>query len=222
MKRSLDVQNKYWLGRWERGETGWHQSEFEQELIHFFSEMPPTRVLVPLCGKSLDLVWLVSQGHEVIGVELSENACQAFFDENKISSVVKDAGLFRVYRGDKLTLFCGDFFDFSPHQLGKIGAIYDRAALIALPSEMRVKYVAHIKALMKVCARPEDFRFLQLLWERNPHDLNGPPYSILPEEFVRYYEDTFNIRLIKREEIEWGISQSKTFQSVYHLSLGRV
>lgn len=213
----MDHRDAYWLGRWDRGETGWHQDEVESELIDNFAGVAPTRVLVPLCGKSLDLTWLASQGHEVIGIELSDKACEAFFEENKMSPEVTTMSPFQVHRCGKVVLFCGDYFKLLPTHLGTIGAVYDRAALIALAPELRVKYTAHMTALLQACAQPGDFHFLQILWERSPHDSQGPPFSVTREQLERYYQKAFDIRLVKKEQLDQGIAERKTFQSVYRL-----
>ncbi|MBC7692223.1 MAG: thiopurine S-methyltransferase, partial [Methylotenera sp.] len=134
------MKKDFWLKRWAQSEIGWHQTEVEPALIQWASGRRPGRILVPFCGKSLDLIWLKSQGHEVIGVELSELALKKFFSENAIASAQSSEGRFTVHRADGLTLFNGDFFDLTPEQLGSVDAVYDRAALIAQPPEMRNRY----------------------------------------------------------------------------------
>jgi thiopurine S-methyltransferase len=188
------MEPNFWLGRWQRGETGWHQDEVEPGLIAGFAGVSPTRVLVPLCGKSLDLAWLASQGHEVIGVELSPMACEAFFSENKIPFTKSGHGAFTRYQSERLTILNGNFFDLSANELGRIGAIYDRAALIALPLELREKYAAHLTQLVKTCGHAPDFHFLQIILQRTPQDEKGPPFSISPSELERLYSQSFELR----------------------------
>ncbi|MGB5485800.1 MAG: thiopurine S-methyltransferase, partial [Lysobacterales bacterium] len=66
------MEIKDWHSRWESGNTGWHQPGGSSALRKFWPGLHPGgRVLVPLCGKSPDLLWLAKQGYDVTGVELS-------------------------------------------------------------------------------------------------------------------------------------------------------
>ena len=206
------MDKKYWIGRWERGETGWHEPEVEPALVARFSRLKPTRVFVPLCGKSRDLTWLASQGHEVVGVEAAEQACRAYFDENKIPFEESRAGAFTLFRGGKVSIFNGDFFDLGPSELGEIGAVYDRGALIALPSDIRTRYAAHLAGLAR-----GSFEFLQIALERIPPDSNGPPFSVSAQEIALLYGKEFEIALLSREKIDMG-DKSHTEESVYSLT----
>src|SRR4051812_17568615 len=109
---------KYWKGRWERGETAWHQAEPEPNMVSFFSGLAPTRVLVPLCGKSRDLLWLASQGHEVVGVELSELACQSFFEENHLPFEKINERDAITFRGAQVSILNRDILSTTPELLG--------------------------------------------------------------------------------------------------------
>src|SRR4051812_5121285 len=122
MTRGMD--KSFWNDRWQRGEIGFHQSEVEPALIDHFKGLAPTRVFVPLCGKSLDLAWLASQAHEVVGVELSALACDAFYAEHRLTPQCSKEGIFTVYRGGGVTIYNGDFFEFTPAMLGPIGGLY--------------------------------------------------------------------------------------------------
>ena len=114
------MEKDFWLKRWIKNETGWHQSEVEPALVRWMKSREPLRVFVPLCGKSLDLVWLRDQGHEVVGVELSTKACEAFFLENAINAEQTVCGDFRIFRSDGFTLFNGDIFSLTPALLGRV------------------------------------------------------------------------------------------------------
>ncbi len=173
-------------------------------MVSYFSGLAPTRVFVPLCGKSLDLIWLRDQGHEVLGAELSEDACRAFFEENRIAFQESLEGRFKVFRADRLTIYNGDVFELDPARLGRIGAVYDRAALIALPSAVRARYAAQILRLIGEPGWSEDFRFLQIVLERTPQDEDGPPYSVQRDEVERLYGSEFAIRPLSRERFERG------------------
>jgi thiopurine S-methyltransferase len=214
------MNSKYWIGRWERSETGWHQTEVEPRLQEYFVELSPTRVFVPLCGKSLDLLWLASQGHYVIGIELSSLACETFFNENQIKYEVFQSDSFKCYQSTQITLFNGDFFNFKSSNLGKIGAVYDRAALIALPSDLRVQYARHMVNLIRSSANSFGFKFLQIVLQRTPHDINGPPFSISRSELKALYGSSFHIYLESSEQVEMNNSNAlKTEECVYNLVL---
>lgn len=214
------MQHDFWLGRWKRGETGWHQSEVEPELVGFFSSLPPTRVFVPLCGKSLDLVWLASRGHQVIGVELSPLACAAFFTEHNLPFKSSSQGSFERLESESITLLNGDIFQLTPEILGPIGAVYDRAALIALPPPLREQYAAQISQLVTQCRIDENLKFLQLVLQRTPQDTAGPPFSVPTDELQRLYGAHFSIRLIKREGVsEMPGTEECSFELTYSVNL---
>ena len=208
----------YWLNRWNKHETGWHQTEVESRLIEHFKDLSPTRVFVPLCGKSLDLKWLADQGHEVVGIELSPIAIQEFFSENGLTPRIEQHRSFQRFVCGRIQIYQGDFFDLQPDDLGQIGAIYDRAALIALPPSMRGPYADHMIQLLEGQFKNPEFRFLQILLKRTPHDLNGPPHSITTDELEELYSQQFEIKLISREQLEPLPSGVQIEEAVYALN----
>ena len=126
---------EFWQQRWQRGELGWHEDDFNRHLAEHWPGLgvaPAARVFVPLSGKSLDMLWLAGRGHRVLGVEISEVAAVAFCDENGLSPQVTDEPPFRRYAMDEIEILVGDFFDLIPAHLADVGAVYDRASLIAL------------------------------------------------------------------------------------------
>ena len=208
----------YWNGRWERGETGWHQSQVEPNLVLHFGSLEPTRVFVPLCGKSLDLLWLARQVHEVVGVELSELPCRAFFEENQIPFTETRKGEFKVFRGGGITIYQGDFFALTPEHLGKLGAVYDRAALIALPPDVRTRYAARLTGLIRACALP-GFQLLEIAIEGVPPE--GPPFPVTAKELERLYGREFEIECLSLEPVTLGGANAgmKADEAVYRLKL---
>jgi thiopurine S-methyltransferase len=208
------MRNDYWLNRWATGQTGWHQREVEPALVEHFGGIAPTRVLVPLCGKSMDMTWLGKQGHEVIGVELSELACETFFSEQGMSLTAGREGAFGVYRAKNITIYQGDFFAVTAEMLGQIGAVYDRGALIALPRDLRSKYAAHLQSI----AKPKTF--LQIVLERQgvPDDA-GPPFSVTLGELESLYGANYRIEPLSREEVPLGSNPNeKPAECVYRLA----
>jgi thiopurine S-methyltransferase len=185
----------YWKNRWKTRNIGWHQSEVEPLLVEYFPKSRQGRVLVPLCGKSLDMVWLTRQGWEVVGADLSPIACAEFFQENFPEEAVRPEkqGDFLVYRGSKVTLYCGDFFRLTASELAGVSAVYDRAALIALPPELRSKYVAQLQTLLTKEA-PVELLLITIEYPGLP--LDGPPFSVSVDEVQHLYGSGFKTESI--------------------------
>ena len=174
--------NAEWLDRWERGQTGWHEAGGNSALRKFWPGLAAgSRVLVPLCGKSADLLWLAGQGCDVTGVELSEIAVRSFFAEARIEYEVETGGGLSKFRSlqHQLTIVCGDYFQYTDD---RHDALYDRAALVALPAELRPVYVEHTKTLLKAGATQ-----LLITLEYDQSGANGPPFSVLPDEVKGYW-----------------------------------
>jgi len=143
--------NQLWLRLWRERRTDFHQQAVNPLLSRFWPSLglaPGSRVFVPLCGKSLDMLWLVEQGHEVIGVELSPLAVKAFFRENHLQPVKRRQGRFTLWQHGRLAILCGDYFALTRADLGQIDSVYDRAALTALPEDLRRRYVAQLRLLL--------------------------------------------------------------------------
>jgi thiopurine S-methyltransferase len=197
-----------WLSRWENGHTGWHQAGGNSALRKFWPQLGSgSRVLVPLCGKSSDLLWLAGQGYKVTGVELSEIAVRAFFDESGLSFKLEEAGGLKWFRclEHSVTVVCGDYFKFSD---APFDALYDRAALVALPPHMRPGYIKHTKNLLKPGA-PQ----LLITLEFDQSKANGPPFSVDSDEVrgywprIRRIADRNDIRNCPPKMCEAGISE---------------
>ena len=184
-----------WLGRWDQGRIGWHEAAGNEGLKSFWPDISrPGRVLVPLCGKTPDLLWLAQRGHDVVGVELSEIAVESFFDDHGLEFVREPGGPLNRYtaKNHSLTLFCGDYFDF---QSERFDALYDRGALVALSGGVRPRYVAHTRQLLK----PDAMRLVITL-EYDQRIVNGPPFSVAADELTRYWDDL--VRVGEKDDIE--------------------
>lgn len=169
------MEPDFWHQRWQENKIGFHQDEVNPYLRQFWPDLglsAPARILVPLCGKSLDLIWLMQQGYAVEGVELSELAVRAFFEEQGIEAQQSQQGEFQVWQSEGLRLWCGDFFKLTPAQLGPIDAVYDRAALVALPADMRQRYVQHMQTLVG------EVPHLLITLEYPQAQMDGPPFSV--------------------------------------------
>ena len=189
----------FWLQRWERGEIGFHQSLTNPALVKYLEKLKlakGSRIFVPLCGKTLDIAWLMSQGHQVVGVELSTLAVEELFDSLKITPSIRPMGALTLYSAKNIDIWLGDIFNLTNNVLGKVDAIYDRAALVALPREMRNRYTSHITTLCK--AAPQ----LLITFEYNQSLYEGPPFAIHKEELQQHYQNTYQINLLEKTQID--------------------
>ena len=171
--------SEHWIERWAVGRTGWHEPEGNQNLRQHW-QATGKRVLVPLCGKTPDLLWLEAQGNEVVGVELAELAVEAFFAENGLAYERADSSL-PGYRCTtrNITLYCGDFLEFAG---GSFDAHYDRGALIALTPELRARYGPHVASMLT-----EDASQLVLTVAYDDTICEGPPFCIRKVELLSYW-----------------------------------
>ena len=177
-----------WLGRWSAGRTGWHEVDGNAGLkLHWpateASGATRSRALVPLCGTTLDLLWLVHLGYEVVGVELAETAVRQFFAENDIEFDVAAAGTLQRFIARKipLSIYCGDYLQYTD---APFDALYDRGALVALPLDMRENYVAHTKRLLG-----EHAIKMIITMEYDQAVVSGPPFAVHAAEIAGYWND---------------------------------
>ena len=172
--------NEDWLERWDIGRTGWHEPAGNRNLQAHW-QVTGRRVLVPLCGKTPDILWLEAQGNEVVGVELAKIAVEAFFVENDLEFEHLNDGPLPGYRCTtrNVTLFCGDYFDFDDEPFD---AHYDRGALIALSPELRPRYAAHTSSLLT-----DDARQFVLTIDYDDSVCEGPPFSVSRDELLSYW-----------------------------------
>jgi thiopurine S-methyltransferase len=181
------------------GQTGFHQTAVDRNLRRHWPDLGiaiPSRVFVPLCGKSLDLLWLRERGHPVTGVELSTVALESFCMEHGIPAMRRVRDGFDVYEASEFELYRGDFFALTPELLGPIPAVYDRAALISWAPELRAAYVKHITAL----TLPGTQTLLVTL-EYPQAQMKGPPFSIGADEVERWYSPHHEIQALSRQDV---------------------
>lgn len=143
--------NHLWLQSWRNQQTDFHQETVNPLLTRFWPGLglaQGSRVFVPLCGKSLDMIWFARQGYKVIGVELSPIAILDFFRQNGLRPVKRREGNFTLWEHGRIKILCGDYFSLSKEDLGQIDMVYDRAALTALPEEIHRPYVAQLRRIV--------------------------------------------------------------------------
>jgi thiopurine S-methyltransferase len=182
-----------WHDRWAKGRTGWHETEGNTGLKAHW-RLDAGRVLVPLCGKTPDLVWLAERGHDVVGVELSDIAIRDFFAEQNLSSVEVHDSPLTAYRCRELpiTLYHGDYFEFTAPPFD---AVYDRGALVAIDPRLREKYVSHTKSLLA-----EGAAILLIALEYDQAVVAGPPFALMPDELDTYFGDLE--RVFEQDDID--------------------
>lgn len=194
-------ENSLWLDRWENREIGFNQESVNPFMVKYFNSLSlgsGSRVFVPLCGKTIDISWLLAQGHDVVAVELSEQAVAELFDELGVTPEVSTEGDFKVYSTDNLQVFVGDVFKLTSEMIGKVDAIYDRAALVALVKETRERYTAHLREISN--GAPQ----LLLCFEYNQSLMNRTPYSVDEEEVHGHYNDHYELEQLCKVEIVGG------------------
>ena len=192
-----------WLHFWENNETNWHSDTITQELAEYFElfELEPgDKVFVPLCGKSLDMIYIVNQGFSVVGVEVSEFGIRQFFKENDLKYTVTKVGDFDLYSSENLEIYCGDFFSLTLKHLNNVKAVLDRKSLIALEPDLRQKYVKHLNDIISL-----GVRILLVTLHYPQHQMSGPPFSVDKSEVESLFSMTFETRELKSfNDIENG------------------
>lgn len=189
----------FWHQRWRDNEIGFHQGEPAPLLQkHWPAVAAPagSRVFVPLAGKSVDMLWLASHGHRVLGVELSPLAVEQFFAEHALEPEVIESRYGTHYRAGDIELICGDVFTLDDIALADCAAVYDRAALVALPAELRRRYVDEIYARL-----PAACSGLLVTLEYPAHEKEGPPFTVTEAEVRERYAPHWTIDLLERRDI---------------------
>jgi thiopurine S-methyltransferase len=192
----------FWHQRWEKNEIAFHESTANPVLVKHFNELSLAkgrRIFVPLCGKTLDISWLLSNGYRVAGAELSQIAIEQLFMELGLQPEISTVGEVEQWSANNLDLFVGDIFALSRKLLGPVDAIYDRAALVAFPEEIRNRYTAHLTGITHKAPQ------LLVCYDYDQSLMQGPPFSIRNEEVHRYYADNYEVTLIASTEVPGGL-----------------
>jgi len=207
------MEPAFWHRKWADNQIGFHQAEASPYLQRYWPALGlavGSRVLVPLCGKSLDLAWLAGQGHRVLGVELSRRAVEDFFLEHGLAAQVSQHGAFEVWRSGDVELWCGDVFALQAEDVVDCAGLYDRAALIALPAPMRERYKVMLTTLMPVGGKG-----MLVTLDYDQALLAGPPFSVGDAE-VRQGFAGWRIEALEANEL---IDESPKFQQAGITSL---
>ncbi len=209
------MESTFWLKRWQDQKIGFHLGSTHPLLNKFYSQvyLSGQGIFVPLCGKTQDLVFLASKSHQVVGCELSEQAAIDFFSENQLDANISSSN-FQSFSAGNIEILQGDFFELEKKHIQSCQAIYDRAALIALPQLMRQAYVKHMSDLF------EQAKLMLITLEYPQAEFDGPPFSVSEDEVMQLYdfakvEKIYAKSILEKEPrfIEKGLSQ--LIESVY-------
>ena len=196
----MDAQ--YWQQKWDEGKIGFHQKQVNKQLVTFWPDVitadadqpgnANSCIFVPLCGKSLDMLWLHQQGHAVFGIDLSTKAVQGFFDDNQLRYKKDEVDGFQRFTGsgeaDGITLLAGDFFKLTPPMVSHCNILYDRAATIAMPPAMRGDYTGHLAMLMRPGSRG-----LLVTISYDQSRMDGPPFSVTDDNLRDLLGKSFDL-----------------------------
>ncbi|WP_062267745.1 thiopurine S-methyltransferase [Endozoicomonas arenosclerae] len=183
-----------WVTRWKEGRIGFHRPEYNESLLKYWPQLDQSgaqSVLVPLCGKSLDMIWLKQQGLEVIGTELVKMAVEAFYQEQNLQPEIQDHQAYRHWQANDIHILEGDFFEL-PEGSVQSTVFYDRAALIALPQTMRKQYVTQ---LMQTA--PDLKEGLLITVEYDQDLVPGPPFSVREPEVRELFSPWFEVHKLE-------------------------
>lgn len=201
------MNKEFWIKRWDDNHIGFNQASINKNLLKYFESLNLKQtddVFVPLCGKSVDMLFFSQKNHHVIGVELAEKALDEFFDENNVLCDVKEESGFVKYSANNMDLYGGDFFKINKGQMKNVGLVYDRASLIALPLEMRKKYVIHLSEIL-----PIGCKILLLTVVYDQTQMSGPPHSVSREEVDSLFGEHFSVRLLEGRTV---LDENKKFE----------
>lgn len=190
------MEASFWHKRWRERKIGFHKDEVNPLLVNNFDALKLAkggRIFLPLCGKTRDIAWLLSKGYSVVGSELSQHAVVELFSELGIEPKISQTKVLAHYQAENIDIFVGDIFDLTAKELSLVDAVYDRAALVALPEATRGQYAKH---LMKITEHAPQ---LLICYEYDQKHMDGPPFSINTQEVERHYKNTYSLELLERK-----------------------
>lgn len=196
------MDTRFWHQKWENNDIAFHESKTNPLMVKYFKALSVakgSRVFLPLCGKTLDIPWLLSNGYRVAGAELSKIAVEQLFANLEIQPKISGVGQLTHYRAENIDLFVGNIFDLSREILGRVDAIYDRAALVALPEKMRFQYTAHLAEISAYAPQ------LLICYEYDQNAMEGPPFSVTNDELNQHYSSGYALTLIESTDVSGGL-----------------
>jgi thiopurine S-methyltransferase len=198
----MNMDASFWHERWGTNDIAFHKNEANPLLVRHFDALSlpkGSRVFVPLCGKTLDIPWLLSKSYRVAGAELSKIAIEQLFMELGVEPTVSRVGEIDHYSAADIDIFVGDIFHLSGKVLGHVDAVYDRAALVALPEELRKRYTAHLTAMTDKAPQ------LLICYEYDQSLMEGPPFSVNNDEVNKHYRGRYELTLLESTDVPGGL-----------------
>lgn len=195
------MEASFWHQKWEKGDIGFHKNEANVLLIEHFEKLnlaKGSRVFLPLCGKTRDFAWLLACGYQVVGAELSELTINELFNDLRAEPKISRVGELTLYCAKDIEIFVGDIFDVSAEVLGLVDAVYDRAALVAMPANMRNQYTSHLMKITNTAPQ------LLICYEYNQQLMDGPPFSISEEEVKHHYAAAYQLKPVESKDVADG------------------
>ena len=193
------MKPEYWIEGWQQGRRGFDQGDPHRWLAEHWSTLgvaTDATVFVPLCGKTVDMVWLAEQGHSIIGVEVSEIAVDEFFEMVGLTPEIEEVGPLAVYRAGPYELWRGDLFELPAAVFDRIDAVYDRASIVALPPDIRRRYAE----VLTMQIRPEAHWYL-VSFTYDQNEMDGPPHSVPLTEIDTLFGEEFEIETLVDESV---------------------
>ncbi|MEP3199994.1 MAG: thiopurine S-methyltransferase [Lentilitoribacter sp.] len=210
------MEADFWHKKWQLNEIGFHKTHANPLLVKYIDQLEldeGDRIFLPLCGKTLDIDWLLQQDFQVVGVELSELAIQQLFEQLELKPQIAEIGSLKRYSTKNIDVFVGDIFEIHRKLIGHIDAIFDRAALVALPSEMRIQYAKHLIDITNNAPQ------ILITFEYDPTGVSGPPHAIAQEEIASHYGDFYQIKTLEQFDLPGGIKgKPEAIEHVWLLS----
>ncbi len=210
------MKHDFWHNKWQKNEIGFHLAEANPLFVKHFPVLqltPNSRIFLPLCGKTLDIHWLLAQGYQVVGAELSTIAVEALFNALNLTPTITQVGSLVQYSAPNITIWNGDIFELNQNLLDKVDAVYDRAALVALPLEIREHYTAHISNITQLSPQ------LLICFDYDQALIDGPPFCVNADEVRRHYEKIYKVNLLESATLEGGLKgKVVALEQVWHLT----
>ena len=207
------MNSSYWFKVWEDNDIGFHLPVVNPALEKFGESLLQNHnghVFVPLCGKSLDMLWLSKRAEQVYGVELSEKAVLEFFEKNNLKFTLQESETFKVFKSGNITIYCGDVFEFPLNEF-EIDFIFDRGSLVAFPLEMREKYYKKFSnELLKKST------WLLCVFDYSQEKMKGPPFSINKDEIDKNLGKIFQVDILD-ENVFDGFAIEGVKENIYLL-----
>jgi thiopurine S-methyltransferase len=188
------MEADFWHNMWNNNKIGFHLSDTNKYLVNNYKALQlqkNDRIFLPLCGKTHDIKWLLDLGHKIVGVELSEVAIKDLFDSLDIHPTISVHDRFIHYHAKNIDIYVGDFFNLTKELLGNIDAVYDRAAIVALPELMRKEYAKHLKEI----TNNQKQIVITLIYDQSKK--NGPPFCVDDKNLFFLYEDSYVIKQLE-------------------------